>query len=175
MATIKERRFVGEKAAVLSLFFVLVVSFNLAVWALGRSGGLSFFQLWTAGAATWLIRLTSIDVTMSGIVIGLPNDTWLINLECTAVFVMAVYAAFVIAYPARLGHKAAALAIGLPAVFLANLLRLLIMAWLGRFGLQYASGFHDYVWQVGFIMMVVISWVAWIRAVGNESDVQVCG
>ena len=75
---------------------------------------------------------------------------------------MIIFASFVLAYPTSMRARGIALAAGIPFIFGANVVRLLIMAWIDNLKPEYSAYFHDYLWQVVFIMMVVFLWIVWI-------------
>jgi exosortase/archaeosortase family protein len=145
------------------LFSLLVVSSNVLVWFLGRGGYLSFFEIFNAKVAGGLIFLSGLKAEVAGNTLWLKNETWLINTECTAIFVMAIFASFILVYPSHLKEKTMALLLGIPAIFLANMLRLLAMAWLSQIRPAYSPYFHDYLWQVVFILLVIVLWLVWIE------------
>ena len=48
------------------------------------------------------------------------------------------------------------------------------MAWIDKLKPQYSEFFHDYMWQVVFIMMVVWMWMVWIdKVVNRETKISV--
>jgi archaeosortase B (VPXXXP-CTERM-specific) len=154
-----------EWLRVAAFFSLLVVSSNLLIWLLGRGGYLSFFEVFNARVAGSLISLFGLKVKIDGNVLLLKNETWLINTECTAIFVMVIFVSFILVYPAYLKEKALALLLGIPAIFSANMLRLLAMAWLSQVRPAYSAYFHDYLWQVAFILMIIVFWLIWTEAV----------
>ena len=147
------------------LFSFLVIFLNLAAWEVGRHGYLSHFEQFTTNVAAWVICLFGIEASVSGTIILLPKETWLVNTECTALFVMIIFASFVLVYPARLREKVVALTVGVPLIFSVNILRFLVLAWLYQSWAPYATLFHDYIWQVFFIILVVLFWLIWVEKV----------
>lgn len=139
---------------------------NLAVMHLSKNC-LSFFKIFTANCAAWLINLFGIKAIVTGNTISLPKQTWLINMECKAIFIMILYSSFIVAYLAKSIAKIIRLFIGVTVIFLTNILRLVLLAFLTEIKASYATYFHDYVWQVGFIIMVVAFWIIWIGVAGN--------
>ncbi len=165
----------SELRRMVLVFAVLVITLNLAVWQLGRTGSLIHFETFTATIAAWSVSLSGIAVAMSGNVVYLPSVTWLVNTECTALFVMIVYVALILAYPASVRAKLIAVVLGLPAIFVTNIVRLFVLAWLTELDAAYGVFFHDYVWQVAFVLMVVVLWVTWVdRVVRREREDAVC-
>ncbi|PLX89201.1 MAG: hypothetical protein C0619_11630, partial [Desulfuromonas sp.] len=55
--------------------------------------------------------------------------------------------------------------VGLPVLFGVNILRLFVLAWATRWSPEYAPLVHDYVWQIFFLLLLVLMWLAWIELV----------
>jgi archaeosortase B (VPXXXP-CTERM-specific) len=128
--------------------------------------GFSWFLIGlTARTSAWLINLAGIEARLSGDVIGLSNQSLLINAECTAIYLMIFFGSFVIVYPARWISKMVGLVAGIPVIFTANVSRLLLTAYVVEFRPGYFQYFHDYMWQVAFIIFVVVLWWLWIELV----------
>ena len=165
-AASKDNRFLK---AVL-LFCLLAVSLNLAAFVLARGGHLHFLEVITAKAAGGASNLSGCAARINGNMIYLMNATWLVNRECTALAIMLIYASFILSYPASWKGKGAALLAGIPFIFGANVLRLLIMAWIDRLRPEFSTYFHDYLWQVAFIIMIVFMWLFWINLLARYEN-----
>jgi archaeosortase B (VPXXXP-CTERM-specific) len=147
------------------LFFFSVILLNLASLYAAEKGYLYFFELFTAQATTGLIHLFGIEATRNNTIIHLTNDVWKVNTECTAITIMIIFASFVMVYQTSFKAKSIGLFAGLSFIFAANLTRLLIMALIDKAIPAYSHYFHDYLWQVAFIIMVVFLWVLWMEKV----------
>jgi exosortase H (IPTLxxWG-CTERM-specific) len=87
--------------------------------------------------------------------------------ECSGAEAMAIFCAAVIAFPATIKQKVQAIVVGIPTLYVVNVLRLACLAAIGAFTknkevFQFA---HVYVWQTIFIVFVVILWLIWIEKV----------
>jgi archaeosortase B (VPXXXP-CTERM-specific) len=147
------------------LFFVSVILINLASLYAAEKGYLYFFELFTAQATTGLIHLCGIEATRNNTIIHLANDVWRVNTECTAITIMILFASFVVVYQTSLKAKGIGLLAGITFIFTANILRLLVMAFMDKYAPAYSHYFHDYLWQVAFIIMVVVLWFVWTEKV----------
>lgn len=148
------------------LFLILIVATNLLLqFLLYKTAYLRYFILFTANSAGRLINLAGIKADVNDSNIILKNQTLLVNLECTAIYLMIIYGSFILAYPANLKRKMVGMAFGLPLIFLANLIRLLLIALIFEFRPQYFQYFHDYMWQIGFIILVILLWLVWLEKV----------
>jgi archaeosortase B (VPXXXP-CTERM-specific) len=147
------------------LFCLSVVLLNLVSLYAAEKAYLYFWELFTAQTTTGLVYLFGIEAVQDNTIIHLANDVWKVNTECTAITIMIVFTSFVAVYDTSLKAKSIGLLAGLPFIFAANLTRLLIMAFIDKFIPAYSQYFHDYLWQVAFIIMVVVMWLVWLEKV----------
>ena len=80
---------------------------------------------------------------------------------CDGVLPASIYIAAVLAFPSRWRAKCWGLALGVPAIFLINLTRVVSLMILGAWRLDLFERVHIYVWQalvVGFSMAIWIFW-----------------
>ena len=147
------------------LFFALVLGLHLLQWTMIPRHALEVLQLFTAKAAAGLIRASGIPLTLEGTSIFLLDKHWEVIPECTALSAFIVFASFVLAYPSGIKAKTLGLLIGLPFLFSANIFRLFALAWATRLSPNAAEVVHDYIWQVAFLLLLVLMWLAWIELV----------
>jgi archaeosortase B (VPXXXP-CTERM-specific) len=167
----KQKGAVAGKAQFLKtalLFCSVVIFLDLLVWYLGRKEYLAFLDIFTSYVITGLIHLSGLQATVDSNTIYLTNSVWLVTTECTAIFIMLIFTSFILVYPSSLKAKGLALVTGIPFIFGANIMRLFMMAWIDKLRPQYTDYFHQYVWQVVFIVMVVFMWLIWIDKVVNR-------
>ena len=160
----KDRRFLRMAVS----FFSLVVLADIVVWYLGKNEYLAFLDIYTSVVLTFLIQLSGLPVRMVSNTLYLTNSTWIVTTECTAIYIILIFTSFILVYPASRKLKGLALVAGIPFIFAANLLRLFIMAWIDQVRPQYTDSFHNYVWQIVFIVMVVFMWLLWIEKMVNR-------
>jgi archaeosortase B (VPXXXP-CTERM-specific) len=147
------------------LFFFTVILLNLISFFAYQKGYLSFIDLLTAQATTGVVHLFGIPAIREDTVIRLTNALWVVNTECTAITIMIIFLSFIAVYKASLKSKGIGVFFGLPVIFAANITRLLLMAFIDRYRPEYSTLFHDYLWQVVFIIMVVFLWMLWMDKV----------
>ena len=156
------------------LFCSVVILLDLIVWYLGRREYLAFLDIFLSYVMEGLIKFSGLHVIRDSNTIYLTNSTWLVTTECTAIFIMLIFTSFILVYPASLKAKGLALVTGIPFIFCANILRLFMMAWIDYLKPQYTEYFHQYIWQVVFIVMVIFMWLIWIdKVVTRESKISV--
>lgn len=144
------------------LFVILVLGFHLVQW-LFKPQYLAITQLITSKAAAWLIGLSGIEITFKQTHIYFAGAHWEIAPECTAISAIYVYVSFIVAYPSTIKAKVMALVAGIPTIFLANLLRLFTLAWVFKLIPGKDHYFHDYIWQIGFIFLIILMCLVWIE------------
>ncbi|GFO62800.1 exosortase/archaeosortase family protein [Geomonas paludis] len=84
--------------------------------------------------------------------------------QCTAVDYMAILATAILLYTRHsLSYRLLGLAIAVPAVVLANALRLLISGVVGSFSRPAFDFAHDYLWVIGFALIVFAIWTLWVN------------
>lgn len=150
-----------------ALFLLLLVLEALAYPALTRRWPqfVSALDRATARVVYETLYMVGAEVVRSGNRIGFGDFSVRIIEECSGVFEMLILAAAVLAYPARAAPKAIGLGLGLPLLYLFNLLRILTLLVVGRYGAGYFDFFHVFFWQATLILMILGVWLAWIHFV----------
>jgi archaeosortase B (VPXXXP-CTERM-specific) len=163
---VKDPQFIVRLLAFLALAVGLNLLFRVPNF---MARGAWYLIMLTTDASVWLIKGAGIKAMISSNNIILSNQTLVINAECTAIYLMILYASFVLVYPTKWSKKLVGVAAGIPSIFAANVIRLLVTAWIVVSWPQYFQYFHDYTWQVAFIIFIVVLWLVWIeRVVGYE-------
>lgn len=91
--------------------------------------------------------------------------TFIVVPSCGAIEVMAIFLAAVVAFPTTWRHRAWGMALGLPLMYIVNIARLACLACLGAVddGGAWFNFVHEYVWQAGYVIFVVLGWMAWVE------------
>lgn len=147
------------------IFFSLVLGFHFIQWTVVPRPYLDALQIFTAEITAALISASGIPLTLKGTHIFLLNTHWEVILECTALSAFIVFTSFIVAYPSTIKSKTLGLLVGLPSLFVANILRLFALAWATKWSPKYAPTVHDYAWQIAFLLLLVLMWLAWIELV----------
>jgi exosortase/archaeosortase family protein len=153
-----------------SVVFLLVFTvLEGAIWVVTATGGLDSLMKLTARVAGQLTVFIGIPATVVGKDILLSRHTLRIDPDCTAIAIVALYSALVIAYPLSARTRALALLVGIPVILVANILRLIAVAVASEYLGQAAFAFaHDYLFKVVMILVVVALWATWLQiARGN--------
>lgn len=122
----------------------------------------------TAGA---LSRIVGIDATVDGNIIRLQSRNLAVDPECTAVDLLAIFAALVLAYPLRWTRKLFALATGGIVIELVNIGRLVGVAWASEtLGDNQFHVLHDYLFEFGMVFLVMMIWAVWLSLAGGTHN-----
>ena len=135
---------------------VLPISLIPEVWF----GPLNGF---TARRAGEVIQLLGVVPLVRGTALSVGGFTVNVIAECSAVHLVALYAAFIVAFPARRPAKWIGLAAGTSLLFLANIVRI---AGLTLTGWRFPGVFeiiHIYFGQLGMLLATVVACLVWSR------------
>jgi exosortase/archaeosortase family protein len=95
----------------------------------------------------------------------------LINHECTGIFVLVIYTAFLLAYPAGWLQRLAGIVIGILILEAVNVARLAILTVIASRWPDLFDYFHEYVWQGVFVAMLALLVAIWIDTVNDKTPV----
>jgi len=141
------------------LFIAIYALMQALVWFLALRG---WFDPVMESLATFTGACsvaTGLSATVTGNEVILANRILRIDLDCTGITLMMLYSALVLAYPLSVKRKAMWIAIGLPVLILANLLRLIAVAQLSApLGNDAFLFVHDYLFKVAMIAVVIVLW-----------------
>ena len=129
---------------------------------------------WTDGVARVcgaLVRMFDSSITTTGNVIATTRSAFAVAIEagCNGVEATLVLAAAMLAFPATWRHRLAGIVVGVVAVQLLNVVRVVSLFYLGQWNQQVFEWAHLYVWQALIMLDVLIVWVIWVRLAGKAS------
>ncbi len=126
----------------------------------------TFLENITAYLLGFLLRIFGMDTIVSGNDVTIVGHITLrIIDECTAVFGSIVYLSCVLAYPADTRKKVIGIALGIPCLYVVNMVRLVILAFVGVSNPRIFEFVHTYLWQTIFIVFVIVIWLVWVDKV----------
>ena len=132
-----------------------------------QKGYLSFIEQFTALTVTEVIHLFGLPAVRDNTVIHLKNAVLVVNTECTAIFIMITFSCLVAFYQTSKKLKIIGILVGLPIIFVVNILRFVIMAFVDQYRPVYLTYFYDY-WQYAFVAMALFMWIVWIVTVAKR-------
>jgi exosortase H (IPTLxxWG-CTERM-specific) len=149
-----------------TLFLVLlVILFALELWAPVQVAVIMPWTEFLSFLSVSAITLFDDNVVASGNVIRSTVSGFAVSIEpgCNGVEAVIVLVAAILAFPAPLRYKANGLLIGIFAIMVLNLLRILTLFYLGQWHQGMFEWAHLYVWPVLIILDALIVFVIWIQ------------
>lgn len=161
-----DRAVVGIVGRFAAYFVVLDVAIMLGY----ATGWLGAVLEGTAAVATRIVTSIGIAAVRSGTLIRLPSRTLSVDLACTAVFVVALYVALILAYPVSAKNRLLGIALGVPAILAVNVMRIVATAQVSESAPSAFQFVHDYMFQVGMVLVTVAVWAAWLSYTRRHAE-----
>jgi exosortase H (IPTLxxWG-CTERM-specific) len=153
-------------------FFVVFIVLLAVLFALELTPVVQAFFVvpWTSALAAisaGLVTLFDPDVVASGKVIRSTANGFAVAIEagCNGVEATIVLCAAILAFPAPWRYKALGLVIGIAAVQLLNVVRVISLFYIGQWNRDVFEWAHLYVWQALIMLDVLIVWLVWVRRI----------
>jgi len=122
---------------------------------------------WLIGATLWSLGLvrfvTAAEVHVAGTVFTIGSTPVRIVPDCTPLFPTLLLLGGILAFPAGWRMKLAGAAIGVVALWLYNLFRILVLMAVLRWTPAQFDLVHVYLWQSVTLLVVLGCFVAWTR------------
>jgi exosortase H (IPTLxxWG-CTERM-specific) len=151
-------------------FLLLFVGILVALFAaeLSRPVQAAFVVPWTdalARISAGLITLFDPHVASFGKILQSTTNGFAISIEagCNGIEAALILIAAMLAFPAPWKHRVAGIAVGLVAIQLLNIVRVVSLFYLGQWSLVAFEWAHLYLWQALIMVDVLIVWLLWIR------------
>jgi exosortase H (IPTLxxWG-CTERM-specific) len=156
-------------------FFVLFIVLLAVLFALELTpwGQTFVVEPWThalAVVSTSIVTVFDPGVVAYGKVIRSVGNGFAVSIEagCNGVEATLVLCAAILAFPAPWRHKALGIAIGVVAVQLLNIVRVISLFYIGQWNFAVFEWAHQYVWQALIMLDVLIVWLIWVRRVPRD-------
>lgn len=162
-------RFVATFSVLVAGFYLVAVSF----WY--EREVLKPYLALNARVAAALLRGGGDAVTAGGAVLTGAKFSLEIRAGCDALEPSALFAAAVLAFPAPPHRKLNALLLGVSALLIINLARILSLYYIGVHLPSYLTLVHTSVWQPLFILLVACFWLVWAVRVAMGSNKPLVG
>ncbi|MFY9820136.1 MAG: exosortase H [Thermoanaerobaculia bacterium] len=108
-----------------------------------------------------VLRLLGQNVTMAGTIIRSPRFAVNIRNGCNGVEAMLIFIAAVLAFPASWASRLAGLALGMLAIQVINLVRVVALFLTGTYFPKIFDTSHTVIWQTIVILCGVLLWIFW--------------
>jgi exosortase H (IPTLxxWG-CTERM-specific) len=152
-----------------ALKFVLSFLVSLAVLGLAYSHLTAKYHdniLWlmdfTATACGFVLSIFSNAVNYSGKYVSYNGFSVEIIDECTGLLEMVIYLAAVVSFSASIRKKLIGIVTGVPAIYLFNILRIIVLLIAGSMSKRVFDFMHLYFWQATLILMIATVWIGWL-------------
>lgn len=119
----------------------------------------------TAHIVGFVLSVFSSDVSYNGSHCILDGFAVEIIDECTGLLEMVIFLSAVISFGATGRKKALGLLLGIPAIYLFNVARIIVLVVVGAYWPSAFNFMHIYFWQVTLILMIGSVWVGWLYLV----------
>jgi exosortase H (IPTLxxWG-CTERM-specific) len=129
------------------------------------------FTAFLADVSAALIMPFDDAVTASGRIIRHTQNQFAVSIEagCNGVEAAIVLIAAVVAFPARVTQKLAAIVIGFLAIQAMNILRIISLFYLGQWRMDVFSWTHLYLWPVLIMLDVLVVFLLYLRYIARDS------
>lgn len=124
----------------------------------------------TAATLGLVLNSLGIPVSAANDLVSGPGLAFRIIPECTPIFTAGLFLCFVGFYPAAFRDKAKALLMGIPALYLGNLARLVGIAFICRYDWRLFDLVHVYFGQVFTLFLVIVACLAWMHWVDRKQS-----
>lgn len=149
-----------KRFASIVIVFLIVFGLGLAlIELLLQTGAMLAIGESVAAQTSAVADLFGIEHQLSGLSIITETRNLIIVVECTAIFVMVVFVALVVAYPFEIKLKILALIGGLIIIHFVNIIRLVLAVMmadkLGDVGFNFM---HNFFFQALMVMVLLLMW-----------------
>ncbi len=147
------------------VLFVLLLggSFSLISYGWVNDHVVEPFTGLVAKASGAVLGVLGQDVQMYGTIIRSPRFAVNIRNGCNGVEAMLIFLAAVLAFPAPWRSRLTGLALGIVAIQLVNLVRVVALFLTGAYFPRFFDTSHTVVWQTVVILFSVLLWIVWAR------------
>ena len=145
--------------------FFLIIFFLFPFISPYFSPQINKLSCWTAGIIGFILDLFGMHPNISGPVVALNNFSITVVGECTGLIEMLIFLAAVMVYPARYKKKIEGLLLGIPLLYIFNIIRMLFIMIISNWNPKTFDFMHVYFWQVAGILIIGGMWLFWIEKI----------
>lgn len=122
------------------------------------------YTTFVAAVSRAALGLLGVDAESHGAVITSPGFSVTIRSVCNGLEVTAIFIAAVLAFPVGWRGRLVGLAIGYAAIFLVNIVRIVVLFLLGLHMPNVFESAHYYYAQGFVVLVTAVIWVVWVHA-----------
>lgn len=154
----------------IGVFVLLLAAVSLGISALiGQESAMERVQHGLARIAGAILNLFGGHTLVAGNTIRSDHFSLSVVTACTGLFTTAVFVVAVLAFPTRWRAKAIGVALGVGAIFVLNVIRLVSLFLIGVHAPAIFDRAHLLVWQSLLILLALLLWLAWARRVTHAA------
>lgn len=150
---------------ILFLVFLVIVSVGFSQLFTRYHDQMLWLMDLTAFVTGGILSLFSDGVTYGGHHVTYDGFPVEIIDECTGLFEMLIYLAAVLSFSTSAKKKLIGAAIGVPAIYVFNIIRITVLLVIGARSRAAFDFMHLYMWQITLIIMIASVWVGWLYLV----------
>ena len=149
---------IGVRAAVI---FAAALAGTAVVSGEVSSAWLDAFCAILAQITGFALTLLGVPASSDGAIVGADAFTAIIVQECSALDVIIIFGAAVLAYPASIGARLRGLLLGVAALFALNIARIVSLILIGIHYPDSLEDAHLWVWQPAMAIAAIGLWILW--------------
>lgn len=151
-----------------ALFLAALAAMSAIALGLMQSESAMFgLQRAIAGSTCAVLRVLGTGATVVGTTIASDRFSISIVAACTGLFLAVVFSSAVVAYPTGWRAKLFGLGAGIAAIYVMNIVRLVVLFYVGVFFPQRVEQMHLLVLQSLSIVGVLLLWLIWVEKVAH--------
>ena len=116
-----------------------------------------------AVVSQFIMNLFGAGASVNNCVLSTPNYSVNVVDGCNGIYATAILISGVLAYPRRWSQKVWGIILGVVAVFILNLGRVISLFYLGQYHPDIFDEVHVYAWQPLIIIWAIFVWDYWAR------------
>jgi exosortase/archaeosortase family protein len=146
------------------LWFVLSVAVLIRILIWARPFTDTRLTAWLASGSALLLRAAGVEAQTHATTLVTSLGTVEIVRECTGVYPTALYVAAVLAFPTGFARKLVGIGLGILAIQVVNLVRIISLILVQRWWPGVFETAHLVVWQSLMVFLIAVFWILWAMA-----------
>ena len=151
----------GRTGKSVVLFILLLVLLEGIYLLTNQSWAVVMFAKTTANLTATILSLLGESVRVDGVSLYSPLLNMRIVSECTAIIPTMVFASAILAFPSKISLKVKGIILGIIALNLINLVRVVSLFYIGTHFPSHMEFAHVIVWQAAMILIAIGLWSLW--------------
>ena len=136
--------------------------------ALVTSAAFKHIITFTARITGLILGVLGTPAEANGTLVSSDDFAVTIIGECTGIVPMLIFLSAVVAYPCGIKHKLAGMGMGIVALYLLNLIRIVSLFSIGSSYPDFLETAHMVLWQGLMILLALILWLFWANRLTGE-------